>query len=120
MTASVLLALKFLHETLGIVHRDIKGKNILFTREGKVKLTDLGIAVVSPEKDPSSKPLPAGSPHWMAPELVSKNLTCYANDIWSLGITLIELVAGEPPHSNVSPGEVLKVIEDSAPPVFGD
>jgi serine/threonine protein kinase len=120
LCASVLMALKFLHETLGVVHRDIKGKNILFTRDGKVKLTDLGIAVVSPEKDPKNKPLPAGSPHWMAPELSSKAQTCFVNDIWSLGITLIELVEGEPPYSDIAPTEVLKVIESSAAPSFSE
>ena len=118
LCASVLMALKYLHGTLGIIHRDIKGKNILFTRDGRVKLSDLGIAVVSPERDSKLKPLPAGSPHWMAPELSSKAVTCYANDIWSLGITLIELIEGEPPHSQVSPVEVLKVVENSEPPTF--
>jgi len=116
LCASVLLGLKFLHEKLGIVHRDVKGKNVLLTRDGRVKLTDLGIAIESPEKNGGPEPAPAGSPHWMAPELTSKSLTRYANDIWSLGITLIELVEGEPPHSQIDPMEVLQVIDKSPAP----
>lgn len=118
LCASVLLALRFLHETLGIIHRDVKGKNILFTADGRVKLTDMGIAVTSPEKDPKCKPMPAGSPHWMAPELATKQNTCYANDIWSLGVTMIELAEGIPPHSEIAPHDVLRVIESSPAPSF--
>jgi serine/threonine protein kinase len=92
VAASVLLGLRFLHENLGYIHRDVKGKNILLTGDGSVKLTDLGIACLDSVASKDEHFLAAGSPHWMAPELCMTNHTSFANDVWSLGITLIELV----------------------------
>lgn len=118
VTRSVLLALQFLHEYLGVVHRDVKGKNILLTSTGQVKLTDFGVAV---RLEVNEDVEPAGSPHWMAPELVSggSNATGFGNDVWSLGITMIELYEGEPPHCEVlNPVEVLDVIANSPAPTL--
>lgn len=117
LTRSVLLALEHLHRDLGVVHRDVKGKNILLNARGMVKLTDFGIAVrLSAERETVQ---PAGSPHWMAPELVVDKRTGFDNDVWSLGITLIELFEGEPPHCEVlDPIRVLEVIHASPAPTL--
>ncbi|KAH9254030.1 hypothetical protein BASA81_007905 [Batrachochytrium salamandrivorans] len=82
-----------------------------------VKLADFGIAI---KLSNDGKPVePAGSPHWMAPELVMDKRTGFDNDIWSLGITLIELFEGEPPHCEVlDPIQVLEVIYSSPAPTL--
>jgi serine/threonine protein kinase len=113
--ASVTLALAFLHD-LNIVHRDIKGKNILLTRDGKVKLCDLGVAIDLPSSGKLSEDeYFAGSPHWADPAIIG-GLTTAKCDVWSLGVTIIELVEAEPPHADTDPMQVLEVISVSPPP----
>jgi len=91
----VLLGLDYLHQ-MGVVHRDIKGANILLTKEGIVKLADFGVAIRLNE-DHRSFSL-AGTPYWMAPEIIeSKGEISTSCDIWSLGCTVIELLTGNPP-----------------------
>jgi serine/threonine protein kinase len=70
------------------VHRDIKGLNILITKEGKIKIADFGVAVNINE---NQKTLSAGgTPYWMAPETVNgQDVINTKSDIWSLGCTVI-------------------------------
>ncbi|KAI5063083.1 hypothetical protein GOP47_0021630 [Adiantum capillus-veneris] len=96
-TRQMLLGLCYLHGK-NIVHRDIKGANILVDKGGEVKLADFGMA--KHISDHSFLLSFKGSPYWMAPEVVrNKNGYSFAVDIWSLGCTVLEMATGKPPWS---------------------
>jgi len=97
-----LRGLHYLHSTWKI-HRDIKGANILLTSQGEVKLADFGLAVQLTETIGTQESV-VGSPYWMAPEVAAVNRKgAYDQkcDIWSVGITAIELAEAAPPMSGV-------------------
>ncbi|XP_077252066.1 protein kinase superfamily protein [Tasmannia lanceolata] len=109
----ILNALHYLHGQ-GHLHRDIKGGNILVDSDGSVKLADFGVSASiydSSSSYPSSltAPLPfsffndvAGTPYWMAPEVIHSHVGYgYKADIWSFGITALELAHGRPPLSHL-------------------
>lgn len=109
---SSLLGLDYLHKA-GVVHRDVKAANILVNKEGKVKLADFGVS----QKFNSSKNSEiAGSPLYMAPEVCLRKKSDFRVDIWSLGITAIELVDGEPPYSEMNSVRVMQTIPKNPPP----
>ncbi|EMC97528.1 hypothetical protein BAUCODRAFT_69016, partial [Baudoinia panamericana UAMH 10762] len=111
-TAQVLQGLLFLHEQ-GVIHRDIKGANILTTKEGLVKLADFGVA--TRQADGSSV---VGTPYWMAPEVIELAGATTASDIWSLGCTVIELLDGKPPYHKFAPMPALfRIVNDDHPPL---
>lgn len=91
-----LLGIKHLHTNLSI-HRDIKPGNILLTKSGKVKLGDFGISAQLSEKTMKRRTV-VGSPFYMAPEIIDETSYDGKVDIWSLGITILELCEGRPPH----------------------
>merc|ERR1712137_78433 len=115
--SQVLEGLMYLHNQK-IIHRDIKGGNLLITREGSIKLADFGIAtVVSPVQSSSH----VGSPFWMAPEVITDTCSTTASDIWSLGCTLIELLTGYPPYFDmVAISAVYRMVNDPCPPLPED
>ncbi|OIW16500.1 hypothetical protein TanjilG_32170 [Lupinus angustifolius] len=87
-------ALRDVHE-LGVVHCDVKGRNVLLAGEGSVaKLADFGSAVEFTGED---HVLPRGSPMWMAPEVIRREYQGPESDVWSLGCTVIEMVTGKMP-----------------------
>ena len=102
----VLKGLITIHEK-NLIHRDIKGANILLSEEGNAKLGDFGVGAELKEKFRTSK---KGSPYWMSPQVIKKEKYDYKTDIWSLGITCIELLQGEPPNSGLSPEGVMQKI----------
>ncbi|XP_055855632.1 serine/threonine-protein kinase 10 isoform X4 [Episyrphus balteatus] len=111
--------LSFLHKNR-VIHRDLKAGNVLLTMEGGVKLADFGVSAKNKHTLQKHDTF-IGTPYWMAPELVlcetfRDNPYDLKVDIWSLGITLIELAQMEPPNSEMSPMRVLLKIQKSEPP----
>jgi serine/threonine-protein kinase len=89
-------ALEYAHEK-GIVHRDLKPSNILISREGKVKLTDFGIAHIEEElggKELTKSGVSMGTPSYMSPEQTDGRATATSSDIWSFGCMLYEILSG--------------------------
>ena len=90
---AVLKVLVFLHSNR-IMHRDIKGNNILISKRGDIKIIDLGLATIE-EKGIYSK---VGTTSYMAPEVVTGEQYNCSIDIWALGMTLVEMIIGKPPY----------------------
>ncbi|KAJ9297892.1 hypothetical protein DTO271G3_4113 [Paecilomyces variotii] len=112
--SQVLHGLLYLHEQ-GVIHRDIKGANILTTKEGLVKLADFGVASRTTGLHESSV---VGTPYWMAPEVIELSGATTASDIWSLGCTVIELLEGKPPYWKLQPMPALfRIVNDDHPPL---
>ncbi|KAL8254206.1 hypothetical protein R6Q59_032427 [Mikania micrantha] len=114
--AQVLEGLVYLHEQ-GVVHRDIKGANILTTKEGLVKLADFGLPMKLTVSDGNAQSV-TGTPYWMAPEVIEMSGVSAASDIWSVGCTVIELITGVPPHYDLQPMQALvQIVQDENPPM---
>jgi serine/threonine protein kinase len=111
-----LRGLKYLHEKKRI-HRDIKAGNILLNDDALAKLADFGVS--SSQKDFTKHHTVIGTPFWMAPEVIQEKYDHKA-DIWSLGITAIEMAEGKPPYYNVHPMRAIFMIPTRPPPKFAD
>lgn len=107
----IVMGLKCLHDRQ-IAHRDVKAGNILLSEAGEVKLADFGVA----SEARLSRRTFAGSPLWIAPEIILQEPYSIKVDIWSLGITCIELALGKPPMSDLHPYRVLVLIPQNEPP----
>ncbi len=85
-----------------MIHRDVKADNILLNSQGEAKLVDFGVStkIVSTF---ASKESMIGTPFWMSPEILNWNSHSTKTDIWSIGITAIELAEKAPPFSGMYP-----------------
>ena len=110
----LLRGLAFLHAQHRL-HRDIKSDNVLVDFNGAVKIADFGFAAGLSEEIAKRKSV-VGTPFWMAPELIRGAEYDGKVDVWSLGITALELADGEPPHLKEQPLRALLLITTSGPP----
>ena len=117
VVAGALGALCHLHE-LHMVHRDVKAANLLLTMGGDVKLADFGVSVQL-ASTLSQRGTAIGTPLWMAPEVIQEGSYSSKADVWSLGISALEMAEMRPPHWELKPAlRALFRIPTAPPPTL--
>ncbi|KAI9137640.1 kinase-like domain-containing protein [Paraphysoderma sedebokerense] len=118
IVGGALEGLKFLHDK-GIIHRDLKCANILLTDNGEVKIADFGVSEQI-TKSMAKRNTVVGTPYWMAPEVITATDYGIQADIWSLGITVIELCDCVPPLCDLHPMRAMFQIPHLPPPTLAN
>lgn len=119
ISREVLRGLSHLHKNK-VIHRDIKGQNVLLTDNADIKLVDFGVSAQL-DRTIGKRNTFIGTPYWMAPEVIAcdQDPTAtydYRSDQWSLGITAIEIAEGEPPLCSMHPMRALFLIPRNPAP----
>ncbi|QNE78238.1 protein kinase [Streptomyces finlayi] len=113
--AEVLAALRSAHDA-GVLHRDVKPGNVLLGNDGRVVLTDFGIAVVEGSSALTMTGELIGSPEFLAPERALGRTPGPASDLWSLGVLLYAATEGNSPFRQDTPLSTLRAVVDEEPP----
>ncbi|KAK7693429.1 hypothetical protein QCA50_002997 [Cerrena zonata] len=117
----ILLGLNYLHER-DIIHRDIKGANMLVDNKGGIKISDFGISKKVEDTllpgNRAHRPSLQGSVFWMAPEVVKQTAYTKKADIWSVGCLVVEMLTGEHPWAQLTQMQAIFKIGSSAKPTI--
>ncbi|NUM52306.1 MAG: serine/threonine-protein kinase [Candidatus Hydrogenedentes bacterium] len=108
-------ALQCAHDA-GIIHRDIKPANILLDRQGRVRLTDFGIARVCTVEQEGGEPKIIGTPQYMSPEQCAGDGVTHSTDLYSLGVTMYQMISGGMPFKADSPQALIRLIASEPAP----
>ena len=115
ITKEIVKGLNYLHKNK-VIHRDIKASNILISSEGDIVLADFGVSASL--KDKPRRLTLVGSPCYMAPEIPAEKGYNFKVDIWSLGITLLEMAEGKPPYAEFTAMKIIMNVMNLDPPTF--